>query len=155
MSEHVQIEVLLMLLGEATAGGASLSFSDLDLARLLIALAVLLIAAHGMGSLFARFRHPPAIGEILGGIPLGPFGLAVACTSIPVMSRIWHAVGRLPTRSARIVLSAAWIEDIVRYVVLAVAVGLLQTAKSTAFGIPAALRIHTITQNSAYHTIVA
>jgi hypothetical protein len=32
-----------------------LSFADIDLARLLVALAVLLLAAHGMGSLFARF----------------------------------------------------------------------------------------------------
>ena len=218
---------------------------------MLIALAVLLIAAHGMGSLFARFGQPPAIGEIVGGILLGPtvlaaifpeaqhwifpatgmpaaalgaiyqlgllllmfaagaemrrllqrnairtvgliagigmvlpfaaglglvaalgtkefigpagnrtalilvFGLAVAVTSIPVISRIMHDVGLLPTRFARIVLSAAVIEDIVLYVILAVAVGLVQTAKSAAFGIPAALRIHTITQNSVYHTIVA
>jgi Kef-type K+ transport system membrane component KefB len=43
-----------------------LSFADVDLARLLVALAVLLIAAHGMGSLFARFGQPPAIGEIVG-----------------------------------------------------------------------------------------
>ena len=49
-----------------------MSFSDIDLARLLIALAVLLIAAHGMGNLFARFGQPPAIGEILGGMLLGP-----------------------------------------------------------------------------------
>ena len=66
-----------------------------------------------------------------------------------------HDVGLLPTRFARIVLSAAVIEDIVLDVILAVAVGLVQTAKSTAFGIPAALRIHTITQNSVYHTIIA
>ena len=228
-----------------------MSFSDINLARLLIALAILLIAAHGMGSLFARFGQPPAIGEILGGILLGPtalaafaprvqhwifpatgvsaaalgaiyqlgllllmfaagaemrrllqrnvirtvgliagfgmvlpfaaglglatalgtkqftgpagnrtalilvFGLAVAITSIPVISRIMHDVGLLPTRFARIVLSAAVIEDIVLYVILAVAVGLVQTAKSAAFGIPAALRIHTITQNSVYHTVVA
>src|SRR5712691_2363277 len=53
-----------------------MSFADIDLARLLVALAVLLIAAHGTGSLFARFGQPPAIGEILGGILLGPTALA-------------------------------------------------------------------------------
>jgi Kef-type K+ transport system membrane component KefB len=228
-----------------------LTFSDFDLARLLIALAVLLIAAHGCGSLFARFGQPPAIGEILGGILLGPtalaaivpgvqhwifpgtgmsaaalgavyqlgllllmfaagaemhrllqrnavrtvglvagfgmvlpfaaglslvaalgvkefigpagnhtalilvFGMAVAVTSIPVISRIMHDLNLLPTRFARIVLSAAVIEDIVLYVVLAVAVGLVQAGSSTAFGVPAALRIHTIAQNSIYHTIAA
>jgi Kef-type K+ transport system membrane component KefB len=228
-----------------------LSFADLDLARLLIALAVLLIAAHGMGSLFARFGQPPAVGEIAGGILLGPtvlatiaprvqqwifpssgmsaaalgavyqlgllllmfaagaemrrllqrnavrtvalmagfgmvlpfaaglgliavlgtrqfigtagnrtalalvFGLAIAVTSIPVISRIMHDLNLLPTRFARIVLSVAVTEDIVLYVVLAVAVGLVQTAASKSFGLPAALHLHTIAQNSVYHTVVA
>lgn len=228
-----------------------MSFADVDLARLLVALGVLLIAAHGCGSLFARFGQPPAIGEILGGILLGPtalaavfpgvqhwifpktgmsaaalgavyqlgllllmfaagaemrrllqrntvrtvgliagfgivlpfaaglglvaalgvkefigpaenhtalilvFGMAVAVTSIPVISRIMHDLNLLPTRFARIVLSAAVIEDIVLYVVLAVAVGLVQTSGKTALGIPAALNIHTIAQNGVYHTIAA
>ena len=39
-------------------------------------------------------------------------------------------------------LSVAVIEDIVLYVVLAVAVGLVQTGGSEAFGLPAALNIH-------------
>lgn len=228
-----------------------MKFADVDLARLLVALAVLLIAAHGMGSVFARLRQPRAIGEIVGGILLGPtalaaispavqrwifpsagmsaaalgalyqlgllllmfaagaemrrllqrnavrtvgliasfglvlpfaaglglaaalgvrqfigpagnhaalilvFGMAVAVTSIPVISRIMHDLDLLSTRFARIVLSAAVVEDIMLYVVLAVAVGLVQTTGSTAFGVPAALRIHTIAQNSVYHTVVA
>jgi Kef-type K+ transport system membrane component KefB len=228
-----------------------LAFSDIDLARLLIALAVLLLAAHGMGSLFARFHQPAAIGEILGGVLLGPsalgavsptiqhwifpatgssaaalgavyqlgllllmfaagaemrrllqrnavrtvgliasfglvipfaaglgivavlgvrqfigpannytaltlvFGMAVAVTSIPVISWIMHDVGLLGTRFARIVLSVAVIEDIVLYVILAVVVGLVQTAGSTAFGLPTALNIHSVAQNSVYHVIVA
>jgi Kef-type K+ transport system membrane component KefB len=66
-----------------------------------------------------------------------------------------HDLGLLPTRFARIVLSAAVIEDITLYVVLAVAVGLVQTTTGTAFGVPAALGIHTIAQNSVYHTIAA
>jgi Kef-type K+ transport system membrane component KefB len=40
-----------------------MSFADVDLARLLIALAVLLLAAHGAGALFARFRQPPQSGR--------------------------------------------------------------------------------------------
>lgn len=231
--------------------GRDLAFSDIDLARLLIALAVLLLAAHGMGSLFARFHQPAAIGEILGGVLLGPsalgavsptiqhwifpatgssaaalgavyqlgllllmfaagaemrrllqrnavrtvgliasfglvipfaaglgivavlgvrqfigpadnhtaltlvFGMAVAVTSIPVISRIMHDVGLLGTRFARIVLSVAVIEDIVLYVILAVVVGLVQTAGSTAFGLPTALNIHSVAQNSVYHVVVA
>src|SRR5213078_2367774 len=69
------------------------------------------------------------------------FRLAIAVTSIPVISRIMHDLGLLPTRFARIVLSVAVTEDIVLYVVLAVAVGLVQTTGSTAFGVPAALNL--------------
>jgi Kef-type K+ transport system membrane component KefB len=83
------------------------------------------------------------------------FGLAIAVTSIPVISRIMHDLNLLPTRFARIVLSVAVTEDIVLYVVLAVAVGLVQTAASKSFGLPAALHLHTIAQNSVYHTVVA
>ncbi|MEG3628460.1 cation:proton antiporter [Streptomyces poriticola] len=46
--------------------------SQIDLFRVLAALALLLAAAHGMGRIFARFRQPPVIGEILGGLLLGP-----------------------------------------------------------------------------------
>src|ERR1022692_1813969 len=208
-----------------------MTFSDVDLARLLIALAILLLAAHGVGSLFSRFGQPAAIGEILGGVLLGPsaaalgavyqlgllllmfaagtqmrrlvqrdaartvgliasfglvlpfaaglglvtalgaarfigpaanhpaltlvFGMAVAVTSIPVISRIMHDLGLLRTRFARIVLCVAVIEDVVLYVVLAVAVGLVPTSGSTAFGLPTALSIHGLAQNGIYHTAVA
>jgi Kef-type K+ transport system membrane component KefB len=232
-------------------GCPPMTFADVDLARLLIALAVLLIAAHGVGALFARFHQPAAIGEIVGGILLGPsalaavwpgvqhwifpaagpsaaalgaiynlgllllmfaagaemrrllqrdamrtvgliasfglvlpfaaglalvaalgtksflgsagnhpalvlvFGMAVAVTSIPVISRIMHDIGLLGTRFARIVLSVAVIEDIVVYVVLAVAVGLVQAGRGKVFGLPAALDIHSVMQDSIYHTLVA
>ena len=59
-----------------------MSFTDVDLARLLIALAVLLLAAHGVGALFAKFKQPPAIGEIVGGILLGPSALGAALPSV-------------------------------------------------------------------------
>ena len=229
----------------------TMKFADVDLARLLIALAVLLLAAQGVGSLFARFRQPAAIGEIVGGILLGPtllglvaprvqqwifpatgpsaaalgavyqlgllllmfaagaemrrllqrdavrpvgliaslglvlpfalglglvaalgtsdyigtagnrtalvlvFGMAIAVTSIPVISRIMHDIGLLGTRFARIVLSVAVIEDIVLYVVLAVAVGLVATAGSEAFGLPTALNIQGVLASSVYHSVVA
>ena len=83
------------------------------------------------------------------------FGMAVAVTSIPVISRIMHDVGLLGTRFARIVLSVAVIEDIVVYVVLAVAVGLVETSGSKAFGLPTLLGIHGVTASSIYHTVVA
>jgi K+:H+ antiporter len=59
-----------------------MSLTDVDLARLLASLAVLLLAAHGIGALFARFRQPPAIGEIVGGILLGPTALGAASPAI-------------------------------------------------------------------------
>jgi len=228
-----------------------MTIADPDLARLLVALALLVVCARGVGSLFSRFGQPAAVGEIVGGILLGPsvlaaispgvqhwifpaegssaaalgaiynlgllllmfsagtqmrrllqrnaartvgwiaslglvvpfvaglalisvlgakrfegvapdraaltlvFGLAVAVTSIPVISRIMHDLGLLETRFARIVLSVAVIEDIVVYVLLAVAVGLVQTTHSTAFGLPGALAVHTVAQNSIYHSVVA
>ncbi|MBB1246009.1 cation:proton antiporter [Streptomyces durbertensis] len=46
--------------------------SQVDLFRVLAALALLLTAAHLVGRLFARYRQPPVIGEILGGLLLGP-----------------------------------------------------------------------------------
>lgn len=201
--------------------GSSLSYTDRDTAHVLAALIVLLVSAHACGYLFARFRQPPVIGEILGGILLGPtllervwpsahdwlfpttgataavlgaayqlgllllmftagtqmrglisrsatrvvgwvavaglvlpflaglgvfaamdlarfegtahdrtalllvFAIALAVTSIPVISRIMLDLGLLKTRFARIVLSVAVIEDVVLYVVLAVALGSL------------------------------
>jgi Kef-type K+ transport system membrane component KefB len=83
------------------------------------------------------------------------FGMAVAVTSIPVITRIMHDVGLLGTRFSRIVLSVAVIEDIVLYVVLAVAVGLVATAGAEAFGLPTALNIHGVFQSSVYHSVVA
>ncbi|MFD6967627.1 cation:proton antiporter [Streptomyces sp. NPDC059979] len=40
--------------------------------RLLAALAVICAAAHGCGFLFGALRQPPVIGEVVGGILLGP-----------------------------------------------------------------------------------
>ena len=70
------------------------------------------------------------------------FGVAVAVTSIPVISRIMRDLGILGTRFSRIVLSVAVLEDIVLYVVLAIAVGLVQASGSEAFRISAVLNIH-------------
>jgi Kef-type K+ transport system membrane component KefB len=43
-----------------------------ELIDLLVACGLLLIAARCFGGLFARYRQPPVIGEILGGLLLGP-----------------------------------------------------------------------------------
>ena len=227
-----------------------MSYTDRDTAHVLAALFVLLISAHTCGYLFARFRQPPVIGEILGGILLGPtlldrvwhtgydwlfpasgavpsvlgavyqlgllllmftagtqmrglisrsstrvvgwiaatgllipfvagvvaftaidfsryegtahsrtalllvFALAIAVTSIPVISRIMLDLGLLKTRFAQIVLSVAVIEDVVVYVVLAVAVGIVSGTGSAQFGLAGQLGWDPgSTANEAYHTL--
>ena len=212
-----------------------MSLSAADAAHLLFALAVLLIAAHGAGTVFARLRQPRVIGEILGGLLLGPtvlgafapamqrwlfppdgstatilgsiyqlgllllmycsgieirtairrgeartvasvlvlgtaapflagllflrlidegrffgpagnetsfllvFAVAMAVTSIPVISRIMFDLNILRTRFARIVLGVAVVEDVLLYVVLAVALGITTPVHDGLFGLPAAL----------------
>lgn len=49
-----------------------MALTDAETARLLLAVALLLGAAHATGALFARWRQPRVIGEIVGGLALGP-----------------------------------------------------------------------------------
>ena len=58
-------------------------------------------------------------------------GIAVAVTSIPVISRIFHDLKILHTRFARLVLGVAVIEDIVLWGVLAVATGLATSGSAS------------------------
>ncbi len=76
-----------------------------------------LVAALGVGSFIGTAGNKTALILV--------FGMAVAVTSIPVISRIMHDAG------------------------------LLQVSGSSKFGVPAALGIHTVTQNSVYHTVAA
>jgi Kef-type K+ transport system membrane component KefB len=55
-------------------------------------------------------------------------GIAVAVTSIPVISRIFHDLKILHTRFARLVLSVAVLEDIALWAVLAVATALAKSS---------------------------
>jgi Kef-type K+ transport system membrane component KefB len=49
-----------------------ISIANPDLVHVLVALLVILVAGHAVGSTFARMRQPRVIGEILGGLLLGP-----------------------------------------------------------------------------------
>ncbi len=219
-------------------------------AHLLAALAALLVAAHMLGAIFARFRQPRVIGEIAAGLLLGPtllghlapgaeswlfpaagvattvlgavyqlglllllfcsgaqirsghrrsenktvgwvfttgtilpflaglgllhvldlrsswgphanaasflliFAVAMAVTSIPVISKIMHDLGILDTPFARVVLGVAVAEDIVLYVILAVSLGLAQTGTEELFGLPPLLGIGPGTAaDMAYHVV--
>ena len=208
-----------------------MTLSTPDLARLLLTLSLLLTVTHVSGHVFARLRMPRVVGEITGGLLLGPtvfgallphvqaeifasdgttatilgavyqlgllllmfcsgaemrasaratekrtvalitlfgtflpfvaglaalgtvdltrfigpaqngsafllvFAVAIAVTSIPVISRIMHDLGLLETSFARIVLAAAVIEDVLLYVAVAVAVGLVHSSQGEAFGV--------------------
>jgi len=226
------------------------SLSTTDIAHILIAIAALLLAAHSVGTLFVRVHQPRAIGEVVGGLLLGPtllgiiapnvmpwifpttgavpivvaataqlgllllmfmtgteirsifhrrerktissvfvtgmvlpflagigilqiidqqslwgpngnttsfllvFAIAMAVTSIPVISRIMHDLGILDTEFARVVLGVAVLEDIVLYIVLAIAVGYSGGKAGSLFGLPAALGIGGGTgADMAYHVL--
>lgn len=83
------------------------------------------------------------------------FGVAVAVTSIPVISRILLDLGLLGTGLARVVLSVAVVEDVVLYVVLAVALGLAQGHGSEAYGLPGLLPTHSAAPVAAFHVGIA
>ncbi|MFI5048546.1 MAG: cation:proton antiporter [Gaiellales bacterium] len=69
------------------------------------------------------------------------FSIALAITSIPVISRIMHDLGILDTAFARVVLGVAVLEDLVLYVVLAIAIGYAGGTGSALFGLPSELGI--------------
>lgn len=211
------------------------TLGSLELARLLLALTLLLAFAHVAGYTATRLRQPRVIGEIVGGLLLGPtvlgavapglhdqvfpatgpvpvvldamyqlgllllmfsagseirssfkaderrtvaavtitgmvfpflvglgfvallpegahigpaadhaafvlvFALAIAVTSIPVISRIMFDLGILETAFARIVLAVAVLEDVVIYVLLAIALGLVAGSTGAPVGLPALL----------------
>jgi Kef-type K+ transport system membrane component KefB len=228
------------------------SLTTAETARVIAAIGLLMIAAHACGQLFARFRQPPVIGEILGGLLLGPtvlgavapgvqeqlfpadganasvlgaiyqlglfllmfaagaelrsvfhrgerktatyltvggtllpflaglallqvidlnrfqgtahsdtafllvVAIAIAVTSIPVISRIMLDLGIVETPFARIVLTAAVIEDVALYVVLAVALGLVSQANGDDFGLTAMLSFEPASAISmVYHVVMS
>jgi Kef-type K+ transport system membrane component KefB len=218
---------------------------------MLVALALLLLSAHAFGHLFARLRQPRVIGEIVGGLVLGPtalatlfpealgwifpttgpvaailgavyqlgllllmyssgaemrtlfhrrerrtvaaitlggivvpflagigavslldttslrgpaggdgaftlvFGIAIAVTSIPVISKILLDLGIIGSSFSRIVLGAAVVEDVVLYVALAVALGLANAGQGGAFGVPALLGIAPGSAGNVVYHVVA
>jgi Kef-type K+ transport system membrane component KefB len=212
------------------------SLTSSQTAHLLLATVLLLGGAHLLGQLFVRLHYPRVIGEILGGLALGPtalgaalpaaerglfpaagvtsvvlgalyqlgliflmfatgaelgslfrrgerrtsitititgvllpflagilvfrllhlnylegaahnsralslvFAAGIAVTSIPVISRIMIDLGIVNTPFARIVLNAAVIEDVVLYAILAIAVGLAESATGE-FGLASTLGV--------------
>jgi Kef-type K+ transport system membrane component KefB len=78
--------------------------------------------------------------------------VAVAVTSIPVISKIMMDLGILETPFARVVLSAAVVEDVVLYVVLSIALALASpVAGAKQFGLAHLLEIPDGPWSIAYH----
>lgn len=69
---------LVVLVGAALALRAARALGESGvgrvdpIARFLLAVAVVVVVTHLLGALFGRLRQPPVIGEIVGGLLLGP-----------------------------------------------------------------------------------
>ena len=210
---------------------AAISLTEVEITRFFAAIVALMGMAHFVGSMFARLRMPRVIGEIAGGLILGPtvlgaiapgahewifkgfagedkllamasefglvllmfmsgmeikarfaredrkvafpllagatllpfivgaaaprvfdfepymgpngnissltiiIGIAVAITSIPVISKIFLDLGIMRTRFARIVLTVATVEDIALWGLLAVAISLSKSADPSLYDV--------------------
>jgi Kef-type K+ transport system membrane component KefB len=114
----------------------------------------LLPFAAGLG-LVALVDEAPLLGSAAShGALVLVIAIAVAVTSIPVIARIMLDLGILETPFARIVLSSAVLEDVVLYVVLAIALGLVGgRAGDEAFGLPVLLALRGVVATSVYHTV--
>lgn len=83
------------------------------------------------------------------------FAIAIAVTSIPVISRILFDLGILKSTFSRIVLSAAVLEDIVLYTVLALALSFVGGEYRNSFDLLGILGLHTSNEvNLSYHVII-
>jgi Kef-type K+ transport system membrane component KefB len=71
------------LVAPAPASGPAVQGATSDvLARLLLALLVVVVTARALGALFQRLRQPPVIGEVVAGILLGPSFLGAVAPTV-------------------------------------------------------------------------
>lgn len=83
------------------------------------------------------------------------FACGLAVTSIPVISKIMADLGILATSFARIVLSVAVIEDVILYVIVSVALGMVAPPRGDLFTLPSLLSIHPSTVLGDVYYVVA
>lgn len=79
------------------------------------------------------------------------FGIAVAVTSIPVISRIMLDLGILRHSFARVVLGVAAVEDVVLYGVLALVLSLAHASSADRFGLWTLLGAQSTALSVVYH----
>lgn len=130
-----QLGLLLLMYCSGTELRALLSRHDRRpvLGIALVGNVVPFLAALGFLALYDTSRFlGPAGDRISFGLA---FALAIAVTSIPVISRIMADLGILHTRFARVVLSVAVLEDLVIYVVLNFALARVAAANAEASGL--------------------
>jgi Kef-type K+ transport system membrane component KefB len=136
-----QLGVLLLMFSAGTEIRSSFHPGEKRTVALVTLTGTLLPLASGFLVLLA-FEPTGLVGPSSHRAALGlVFAIAIAVTSIPVISRIMHDLGILDTAFARIVLSVAVLEDIALYVMLAIALALVQRSEADAFGLPALLGV--------------
>src|SRR5919206_510533 len=103
---------------------AAISLTDVEITRLFVAIAALMGVAAPQVFNFKPYLGPHGNVSALTII----IGIAVAITSIPVISKIFLDLGIMHTRFARICLTVATVEDIALWGLLAVAISLSKSA---------------------------
>lgn len=105
-----------------------------------------LAALTGTRSLGGPAGSPGTLGLVMG--------MAVAVTSIPVISRIMMDLGIIDTVFARVVLTIAVMEDVALYVVLAIILGIAGVRSGSSFGVPRLLELTSLGPAIVYYTVV-
>jgi Kef-type K+ transport system membrane component KefB len=149
---HLGLLLLVYLTGAGmrrhSTGVAHRTILAIAIAGLVIpfALGFVLAKAIGVGDLAGSAGTPDSLALV--------FGMAVAVTSVPVISRIMFDLNIMGTRFAKTVLTVAVIEDVVLYVILAIVLGISQRQGGDAYGLLAAGGIESVTWTVAYFMVV-
>jgi Kef-type K+ transport system membrane component KefB len=85
-----------------------MSLSTIQVAHLLAALGLVTLSAHTVGYLFARLRQPAVLGEIVGGLLLGP---TAVCTTAGRIAVALNARGTPGVLVATVTLGAGVINE--------------------------------------------
>jgi len=144
--------------GEEAQPKAEASAGEEDIAPILVALIIILLAAKMGGDLCERIKQPAVLGELVFGVILGNFGVVtpfflgwgvssvfmpqasvyvhifvgatLTATSVGITARVLQDMQKIATKEARIILGAAVIDDILGLIILSVAAGIITAANT-------------------------